>query len=115
MKNFSSLLCVFCFFSAFNVSSAQDLYTDNYSPIYNRSEAILSNTDTIPDYRSKTNKLKLTGTIYQSDGITPAPDVILFIEQPDEDGNFELRKTGDNRYVFHRSWVITDEDGVYTF
>jgi protocatechuate 3,4-dioxygenase beta subunit len=115
MKNFSSLLCVFCFFSAFNVSSAQDLYTDNYSPIYNRSEAILSNTDTIPDYRSKTNKLKLTGTIYQSDGITPAPDVILFIEQPDEDGNFELRKTGDNRYVFHRSWVKTDADGVYTF
>lgn len=115
MKNFSSLLCVFCFFTTFNVVFAQDLNTDNYSSIYERSEDIISNTDTIPDYRSKTKKLKLTGTIYQSDGITPAPDVILFIEQPDEDGNFELRRKGDNRYVFHRSWVKTDADGVYTF
>jgi protocatechuate 3,4-dioxygenase beta subunit len=75
----------------------------------------LTNTDTIPDFRSKTNKLKLTGVIYQSDGVTPAKDVILFIEQPDEDGDFDLRHTDDKRYVFHRSWVKTDADGRYTF
>ena len=114
MKNLLSLFCIVCFYSAFNVISAQDLNANNNSPIYDRSEDLLSNIDTIPDYRSKTNKLKLTGTIYKSDGITPASDVVLFIEQPNENGDFELRKTGDKRYVFHRSWVKTDADGNYT-
>lgn len=111
MKNLIKLFCVICFLSSFVVVIAQE----KQSPIYDRLENQLFSTDTIPDYRSKTNKLKLTGIIYQSDGVTPASDVILFIEQPDEDGNFDLRKTGDSRYVFHRSWVKTDADGRYTF
>lgn len=109
MKNLIAAFCLICFYSAFNASNAQE------SPIYDRAEDQLTNTDTIPDFRSKTNKLKLTGVIYQSDGVTPAKDVILFIEQPDEDGDFDLRHTDDKRYVFHRSWVKTDADGRYTF
>lgn len=109
MKNLIVAFCLICFYSAFNTTFAQE------SPIYDRAEDQLTNTDTIPDFRSKSNKLKLTGIIYQSDGITPAKDVILFIEQPDEDGNFDLRRAGDQRYVFHRSWVKTDADGRYTF
>lgn len=109
MKNFIAT----CFFviavGLFNHVWAQE------SPIYDRAEDQLSNTDTIPDYRSKVNKLKLTGTVYQSDGVTPAKDVIIFIEQPDENGDFDLRRSGDERYVFHRSWVKTDADGKYTF
>ena len=116
MKNLIRLICFVCFYSAINPIAAQDSNSilDVNSPLYDRAENQLSNTDTIPDYRSKTNKLKLTGIIYQSDGVTPAKDVILFIEQPDEDGDFDLRKTGDDRYVFHRSWVKTDTDGRYT-
>ncbi len=109
MKNLIVAFCLICFYSAFNASYAQE------SPIYDRAEDQLTNTDTIPDFRSKTNKLKLTGVIYQSDGVTPAKDVILFIEQPDEDGDFDLRHADDKRYVFHRSWVKTDADGRYTF
>lgn len=117
MKNLITLLCLLCFCSAINPIAAQKLNsnTDSNSPLYDRAEDQLSNTDTIPDYRSKTNKLKLTGIIYQSDGVTPAKDVILFVEQPDENGDFDLRRTGDARYVFHRSWVKTDADGRYTF
>lgn len=116
MKNLISLFCLLCCFSTVNTIAAQDSnpMSDINSPIYDRAENQLSNTDTIPDYRSKINKLKLTGVIYQSDGVTPAKDVILFVEQPDENGDFELRNTGDARYVFHRSWVKTDEDGRYT-
>lgn len=109
MKNLIAAICLICFYSAFNPFFAQE------SPIYDRAEDQLTNTDTIPDFRSKTNKLKLTGVIYQSDGVTPAKDVILFIKQPDEDGDFDLRSAGDQRYVFHRSWVKTDADGRYTF
>jgi protocatechuate 3,4-dioxygenase beta subunit len=109
MKNLILIICLVCFTSVTQSILAQE------SPIYDREEAQLRNTDTIPEFRSKTNKLKLTGTIYQSDGVTPAKDVILFIEQPDEDGDFDLRRSGDARYVFHRSWVKTDADGRYTF
>lgn len=116
MKNLIPLLLSFvCFFSTFNLVAAQESNSDLNKRIYDRAEAQLKNTDTIPDYRSKTNKLKLTGTIYLSDGVTPAKDVVLFIEQPNEHGDFELRNTGDARYVFHRSWVKTDADGKYTF
>lgn len=117
MKNLITLLCLLCFCSAINPIAAQELNSniDSNSPLYDRAEDQLTNTDTIPDYRSKTNKLKLTGIIYQSDGVTPAKDVILFVEQPDENGDFDLRRTGDARYVFHRSWVKTDADGRYTF
>ncbi|MDB9755839.1 hypothetical protein OAB20_06095 [Winogradskyella sp.] len=115
MKNLFTLFCLLCFYSAFNVAVAQNDNSENLSPLYDRLDSQLSNTDTIPDFRSKTNKLKLTGTIYKSDGFTPAKDVILFIEQPDEDGDFDLRRSGDDRYVFHRSWVKTDSDGKYTF
>lgn len=117
MKNHIILFCIVCFYSAIIPIAAQESnsISDLNNPIYDRAEELLRNTDTIPDFRSKTNKLKLTGIIYQSDGVTPAKDVILFIEQPDEDGNFDLRRTGDARYVFHRSWVKTDTDGRYTF
>lgn len=109
MKNVILLFCFTCICGAFNTLRAQQ------SPIYDRVEAQLKNTDTIPDYRSKANKLKLTGIIYQSDGVTPAKDVIVYIEQPNEDGDFDLRKSGKDRYVFHRSWVKTNADGRYTF
>jgi len=109
MKNLLSAFCLLIVLSLNNHVWAQE------SPIYDRAEDQLSNTDTIPDFRSKVNKLKLTGTVYQSDGVTPAKDVIIFIEQPDENGDFDLRRSGDKRYVFHRSWVKTDADGKYTF
>ncbi|WP_339753373.1 hypothetical protein [uncultured Winogradskyella sp.] len=117
MKNLLSIFCVICLYSALNPINAQmeTLISDKESPIYDRLENQLTNTDTIPEYRSKSNKLKLTGIIYESDGVTPAKNVILFIEQPNENGDFELRNKGDRRYVFHRSWVKTDTDGRYTF
>ena len=117
MKNLLIFSCIICFYNVFSPISAQAKSTASIkeSPIYDRDESQLLSTDTIPDFRSKTNKLKLTGVIYESDGVTPAKDVIMFIEQPNEDGGFDLRNEGDNRYVFHRSWVKTDEDGRYTF
>ena len=39
----------------------------------------LNDTDTIADFDTQNNKLKLTGIIYQSDGVTPAKDVMLYI------------------------------------
>ena len=115
MKNLFKIVCIIFLYSAVCPIIAQQSSSEERSPLFDRAEAQMTNTDTIPDFRSKQNKIKLTGTIYQSDGVTPAEDVILFIEHADEDGNFDLRRDGEERYVFHRSWVKTDADGKYTF
>ena len=112
MKNSIYLFSFICFLGASYLVSAQD--SIKQLPIYDSTELNLMSSDTIPDYETKTNKLKITGTIYESDGVTPAKDVILYVEQPDENGDFDLRETNDKRYVYHRSWVKTDANGRYT-
>lgn len=84
-------------------------------PIYDYSEKDLNHTDSIPDFESKSNPLVISGTVFLSDGITPAKDVILYIDQADENGNYELKMQFDKRYVHHRGWVKTDADGAYIF
>jgi protocatechuate 3,4-dioxygenase beta subunit len=89
--------------------------TNSKNPFYDYTEQTLTNVGTIPDFDSKEEKLKITGTIYLSDGITPAKDVILYIEQPNEKGSYEMVKENSKRYVHHRTWIKTNEDGQYTF
>ena len=85
------------------------------NPVYDYSEVHLNNTDTVPDFASKDQKLKITGTIYKNDGVTPAAGVILFIYQTNEKGNYKLKHDDQGkRYVKHRAWVKTDKDGKYT-
>lgn len=125
MKNLITLFCITYIISFANTIEAQEYANileevpTNYkkrSPVYDYSEKQLNNTDTIPDFGTKSNKLKISGTIYQSDGVTPAKDVILYVCQPDENGNYEMKKDENRkRYVHHRGWVKTDADGHYTF
>lgn len=124
MKNLSIYFCFAILIGSFQTISAQDSSNNSdeipsdylkRNPIYDYSEVQLNNVDSIPDFQSKPDKLMITGTIYQSDGITPAKDVILYISQPDENGNYELKKSNGKRYVHHRGWVKTDADGRYTF
>ncbi|WP_308992794.1 hypothetical protein QLS71_015975 [Mariniflexile litorale] len=125
MKNLFILFCLIAFTSPISTLTAQqyasvldDVPLDHkkQNPIYYLSLKKLTNTDTIPDFDSKPNKLKISGTIYQSDGKTPAKDVVLFIYQADEDGSYEIKKDDNRkRYVHHRAWIKTDADGHYTF
>ncbi len=120
MKNLITLLTFTCLFISFNILQAQDTaeIPKNYkkrSPIYDYSEKQLNNVDTIPDFASKSQKLKITGTIFENDGVTPAKNVMLFIHHTDENGDFELKRQNKKRYVHHRGWVKTDADGKYTF
>lgn len=125
MKNLLTLVCLASFLGVNMMLTAQE-FADNSvlsdadykkrSAIYDYSEANLNNVDSIPDYSQKAEKLKITGTIYQSDGVTPAKDVILYIFQPDENGNYQMERDANRkRYVHHRAWVKTDADGKYTF
>lgn len=116
-----SLLIILCVFNTLNSQETAAVTNDipqNFkkrSPVYDYTEKDLNNVDTIPDFVSKTNKLKIMGTIFESDGVTPAKNVILFIHQTDENGNFELKRENKKRYVHHRGWIKTNADGKYTF
>lgn len=115
---FASIMCFSQNLAAQDIASMSDEIPTNYlkrNPIYDYAERQLNNTDTIPDFESKQDKLMITGTIYESDGTTPAKDVILYIQQPDENGNYEIKKENDKRYVVNRGWIKTDSDGRYTF
>tara|TARA_R110002049_G_scaffold87533_1_gene221883 strand:+ start:29116 stop:29745 length:630 start_codon:yes stop_codon:yes gene_type:complete len=124
MKNLFNLLFAIIFIGTNGMLIAQESATTsentasdyaNRSPIYDYSEAHLNNTDSIPDFETKNAKLKITGTIYQSDGVTPAKDIILFIYQPDENGDYDMKVSNNKRYVHNRGWIKTDADGKYTF
>ena len=90
MKNLITLLSLILLIN-FSIPShaqeavdASEAIPENYkkrSPIYDYSEKHLNNVDTIPDFASKSNKLKITGIIYENDGVTPAKNVLLFIHQ----------------------------------
>jgi len=120
MKYLFTLICLTCFVGTNYTVCAQESVDNsedflNRSPIYDYTELQLNNTDTIPGFESKQHKLKISGTIYESDGVTPAKDVILYIDQADENGDFDLRYSNEKRYVYNRGWIKTDADGAYTF
>lgn len=122
----SIILVSLAFFMGFlgNMAAQDMAYATNLMPneaimgvsAHDYTESSLSNTDTIPDFESTQNKIKLTGIIYNQDGKTPAKDVVLALYQKNEDGSFELLKHKDkSRSVRHSGAIKTDADGRYTF
>ncbi|HWJ03268.1 MAG TPA: intradiol ring-cleavage dioxygenase, partial [Verrucomicrobiae bacterium] len=78
----------------------------------------LSYSDTLPDYRSKGQKLHLMGVVYQNDGRTPAPGVVLYIYHTDQTGVYPTRggeKGWDKRHGYLRGWIKTNQQGQYAF
>lgn len=78
----------------------------------------LSPVDTLPGFEKYDPKLKVSGTIYKNDGVTPAEDVILYIYHTNREGVYPTR--GDEKgwarhHGYIRGWIKTDADGKYTF
>lgn len=78
----------------------------------------LSPVDTLPDFNDEGQQIKVTGTIYQSDGKTPAEGVILYIYHTDQNGIYATKggETGwGKRHGYIRGWIKTGKDGRYAF
>lgn len=78
----------------------------------------LSATDTLPGFKENEPKIKVTGTIYKNDGVTPAEDVILFVHQTNREGVYPTRgdeKGWARQYGYIHGWIKTGADGKYTF
>jgi len=78
----------------------------------------LSYVDTLPDFHEKGPKIEISGIIYQSDGKTPAPGVVLYVYHTDQEGIYA--KKGNEagwgkRHGYIRGWMKTNERGEYKF
>jgi len=74
--------------------------------------------DTLPDWNEKGQKLIVSGTVYKSDGKTPAKDVVLYVYHTDQSGRYtnkynEEGWAGRNGYV--KGWLKTNDKGQYKF
>ena len=72
----------------------------------------------MPDFKEPGPKLEISGTIYQSDGKTPAKGVILYIYHTDQKGVYPQKgnETGwAKRHGYLRGWIKTNADGKYKF
>ena len=86
--------------------------------IFEYGDKELSPVDTLPDFHNKGLKIKVTGTIYQNDGKTPAKGVILYIYHTNQNGIYATKggETGwAKRHGYIRGWIKTGKDGKYTF
>lgn len=73
--------------------------------------------DTSAGWTGKGQKLIITGTVYNLDGKTPAPNVIIYYWQTDQNGYYSPKQGMDTKAKKHgqmRGWIKTDENGKYT-
>lgn len=80
--------------------------------------ARLSCTDTLPDFYDDGPKLEISGIVYQRDGKTPAPDVVIYIYHTNQKGIYPTKggETGwAKRHGYIRGWIKTNADGRYRF
>ena len=48
--------------------------------------------DTLPGFDNNEPKIKITGTVFQKDGKTPAENILLYIYQTDRNGFYQPNK-----------------------
>lgn len=76
----------------------------------------LNHIDTLPDFHEPGPKLVVSGIVYKADGVTPAPDVVLYVYHTDQKGLYSRGdKGGGKRHGYIRGWVRTNAKGEYKF
>ncbi|MGI8581733.1 MAG: hypothetical protein ACR2KX_06050 [Chitinophagaceae bacterium] len=78
----------------------------------------LNQVDTLPDFNEQGPKIKISGIVYQSNGKTPAKDIVLYFYHTDQTGHYPRKgnETGwGKRHGYLRGWVKTNNKGEYEF
>jgi protocatechuate 3,4-dioxygenase beta subunit len=79
---------------------------------------LLKASDTLADFNSAGPKLVVSGTIYQRDGKTPAPGVVMYFYHTDQAGIYPTKgneQGWEKRHGYLRGWIKTDKNGHYEF
>ncbi len=121
MKAIFLLLFLLCLASsnACAQTSRPDLYNcEGCEAIYEHAFDNLSWQTVIPDKDEPGEWITISGRVYQPDGKTPAPDVILYVYHTNAQGVYPKRgdETGwARRHGYLRGWMTTNEAGHYQF
>ncbi|NMM48534.1 intradiol ring-cleavage dioxygenase [Flammeovirgaceae bacterium KN852] len=81
-------------------------------------ESPVNSVDTLPGFNNNGARIKVSGTVYMSDGITPAPEVILYLYQTNIEGIYKAlpeSKGWEKRHGYIRGWVKADSNRKYEF
>src|SRR5690606_28804142 len=95
---------------------------ENREWIYYKIPENIDAVDTSLGWHQKGEKLLVTGTVYQADGVTPAADIVLYYYQTNAEGYYKHipgenismppNKLGQTHGAI-RGWVKTNKDGKY--
>lgn len=58
-------------------------------------------------------RMLIEGTVYKPDGVTPAPDTLIYVYHTDTEGLYG--RQGEHRHGRYRGWMLTGENGRYGF
>jgi protocatechuate 3,4-dioxygenase beta subunit len=99
--------------------SRPDLFRcEGCEAIHERSFQGLSSATTIPPAGEAGERLVLRGRVLKSDGLTPAPGVVIYAYHTNTAGVYPTRgdeRGWDRRHGYLRGWVMTDRTGEYRF
>jgi protocatechuate 3,4-dioxygenase beta subunit len=88
---------------------------------YNIPESIVA-IDTSPGWKQDGTKILLTGTVYQNDGTTPVPELLLYYYHTDMKGTYSIKENEKRNmpknelgqtHGYIRGWIKTDAQGRY--
>lgn len=78
----------------------------------------LNSIDTLPDFNEDGPKIEISGTIFQSDGKTPAAGTIMYLYHTDQNGLYSGgsdESVWSKRHGYIRGWLKSDSNGFYKF
>lgn len=61
----------------------------------------------------KGEKMLISGTVFEADGKTPAPNVLIYLYHTDIEGFYG--RNGEHKHGRYRGWMLTDKVGKYEF
>ena len=69
----------------------------------------------LPKKTGRDAPMLISGTVYQKDGKTPAPNVLIYFYHTDSEGIYGRGAAGESKHGHFRGWLLTDQKGRYEF
>ncbi|MEQ1763267.1 MAG: hypothetical protein ABL984_09000 [Pyrinomonadaceae bacterium] len=64
--------------------------------------------------KDKGELMKISGTVFQTDGKTPAANTLIYLYHTDTEGYYG-RTSNEHKHGRYRGWMLTNKDGRYAF